>query len=527
MSDQSIAIMKFQTDKANAISSAQAKGQMDVDAANVGNQMKLQNNKGNIDLQNQSANNQQLGQNNLAIQSSRNTGDLQKQGLANIGNLDYARMNSTGMGPMSYTEDYKGYADAGIIPGEVDPSTADDITINAKKGEYIIPDWAVAHLGVKHLDNQVRKVAHELGIAWTPGPKRNYQPDTLGRMNKPGLDGQGPMPGFAPGGEIRGNGWQMSQVQSVQDRVSASENPIMAVGRRMGDALVSHDGLLTHLTPEAQQRSFEQGVNGSSNVSPSNLVNMTPKQVTSLNAAGKAKEEGSQWQTGNNKTLQNFIQDNPQDTTKQPPPLPPPGIRTTGSGTGYVEMGGRRISLGQDKDGNGIMMEKGKANVNIGKSESSRIDNYNKAVHESWKLAHAKDPQEKETPAVKIALRGIDSGYRRLAALDASDEKAGIGPAGDAKRKVNSIEKEKIHKGILRHEITLDPSLANPGDGGAGNNYMRPDPVPSKANGGALGSGYAMGGRVVDPGSFFVDTPANQGRVSSAASGILNKYGIA
>lgn len=85
----------------------------------------------------------------------------------------------------------------GLIPGPVNPQVADDTVIKAKRGEYVIPDWAVARLGTKQLDNTVAKVAKELGIDWQPGAKAGGV-DSIGRSDAVGLSPR--TPGMADGG---------------------------------------------------------------------------------------------------------------------------------------------------------------------------------------------------------------------------------------------------------------------------------------------------------------------------------------
>jgi hypothetical protein len=80
-----------------------------------------------------------------------------------------------------------GLANAGLIPGKVDPTVADDTTINAKKGEYVIPQEVVGALGTNYLDKLVKSTKGKLGLPTEIGPKMHNQPDSMGRMDKPGL----------------------------------------------------------------------------------------------------------------------------------------------------------------------------------------------------------------------------------------------------------------------------------------------------------------------------------------------------
>lgn len=88
----------------------------------------------------------------------------------------------------------------GLIPGQVDPTVADDITINAKKGEYIIPQEVTSYLGEKYLTNLVARVRKAIGAPQGTGPKSPDQPDNMGRMDKPGIKGIADISGMAQGG---------------------------------------------------------------------------------------------------------------------------------------------------------------------------------------------------------------------------------------------------------------------------------------------------------------------------------------
>lgn len=83
----------------------------------------------------------------------------------------------------------------GLIPGKVNPAVADDttittpsgITMNAKKGEYVVPQEVVAAMGTDFFDNLVMKTKKKLGLPMGTGPKTHDMPDSMGRMDAPGL----------------------------------------------------------------------------------------------------------------------------------------------------------------------------------------------------------------------------------------------------------------------------------------------------------------------------------------------------
>lgn len=86
-----------------------------------------------------------------------------------------------------------GLANSGLIPGKVDPTVADDVTINAKRGEYVFsPEVVTALGGPQVLDALAASVKQSIGMPPTVGPKMGGMPDAMGRMDKPGLaDGGG------------------------------------------------------------------------------------------------------------------------------------------------------------------------------------------------------------------------------------------------------------------------------------------------------------------------------------------------
>ena len=88
---------------------------------------------------------------------------------------------------------------AGLIPGKINPKVADDVNINAKIGEYMMPQEVVSYLGVKKLDELVEKVRKEIGWPQGTGPKSSGEPDGIGRHDKPGLHG---IAGLAYGGIV-------------------------------------------------------------------------------------------------------------------------------------------------------------------------------------------------------------------------------------------------------------------------------------------------------------------------------------
>lgn len=91
---------------------------------------------------------------------------------------------------------------AGLIPGQIDPTVADDITINAKKGEYVVPQEVVTYFGAKYFSDLVAKARKVLGFPQGTGPKSPNEPDNIGRMDKPLLRGIADISGMAAGGLI-------------------------------------------------------------------------------------------------------------------------------------------------------------------------------------------------------------------------------------------------------------------------------------------------------------------------------------
>jgi len=92
----------------------------------------------------------------------------------------------------------------GLIPGKVDPAVADDVTINAKKGEYVLSVEDVKLLGgPEAVEAMVKRMRAQAGLPTHTGPKRHDQPDSLGRMDKPKLRGIADVPGLAGGGLLK------------------------------------------------------------------------------------------------------------------------------------------------------------------------------------------------------------------------------------------------------------------------------------------------------------------------------------
>lgn len=75
----------------------------------------------------------------------------------------------------------------GLIPGKVNPAVADDTTINAKKGEYVVPEEVVSALGADKFDALVKKVRESMGMSHQTGAKDPGMPDHMGRMDAPGM----------------------------------------------------------------------------------------------------------------------------------------------------------------------------------------------------------------------------------------------------------------------------------------------------------------------------------------------------
>lgn len=66
----------------------------------------------------------------------------------------------------------EGFAEGGVIPGPVSPVPADDTIIEAKRGEYVIPEDVVNFLGVKTFDDMIAKAKARMGGEAAPPPKK-------------------------------------------------------------------------------------------------------------------------------------------------------------------------------------------------------------------------------------------------------------------------------------------------------------------------------------------------------------------
>lgn len=81
-----------------------------------------------------------------------------------------------------------GFANSGIIPGKMNPNVADDVTINAKKGEMVLSVDDVKNLGgPERIMQALMELRKQNGQPMQMGPKGHNQPDGYGRMDKPGL----------------------------------------------------------------------------------------------------------------------------------------------------------------------------------------------------------------------------------------------------------------------------------------------------------------------------------------------------
>lgn len=131
---------------------------------------------------------------------------------------------------------------AGIIPGKVNPKVADDVTINAKKGEYVFPDYVVKAIGADKLDQMVMSVQKQLGMPIGIGPKQHNQPDNIGRVDTRGLKG---IAGFADAGEVDNGIYGRETVfskpiddisQAVSSAASGAVNAIPSITAALSDA---------------------------------------------------------------------------------------------------------------------------------------------------------------------------------------------------------------------------------------------------------------------------------------------------
>lgn len=108
----------------------------------------------------------------------------------------------------------------GLIPGKVNPNVADDVTIDAKKGEYVLPVEVVGAMGGPDaIDAMVKNIKTKMGMSAEVGPKMRNEPDAHGRMNARG------MRGFARGGAVKDPNSDESIINNINDnRVVADVN---------------------------------------------------------------------------------------------------------------------------------------------------------------------------------------------------------------------------------------------------------------------------------------------------------------
>lgn len=132
----------------------------------------------------------------------------------------------------------------GLIPGKVDPTVADDTTIttpsgatiNAKKGEYVLSTEVVDAMGgADKLDAMVLNIKKHLGLPAEVGSKTNDMPDSMGRMDKPGLPNR--MMGGADGGDLYGRRTALDDViDATGNAVVGGVQAIPIIGKALGNA---------------------------------------------------------------------------------------------------------------------------------------------------------------------------------------------------------------------------------------------------------------------------------------------------
>ena len=129
------------------------------------------------------------------------------------------------------------------IPGKVDTKVADDVTINAKKGEFVLSVEDVALLGgADKLESDIKQLRKQAGLPTEMGPKRPDEPDAMGRMDKPGLNGKA---GLADGGW---NKIYETDPQKIGDTTTFSGGMKGLAGAAIGGIANTATGLMT--TPE-------------------------------------------------------------------------------------------------------------------------------------------------------------------------------------------------------------------------------------------------------------------------------------
>jgi hypothetical protein len=108
----------------------------------------------------------------------------------------------------------------GLIAGQPNPALADDVTINAKKGEYVLDQDVVNALGgPQALDKMVLSIKKELGLPAEVGPKTHNMPDSMGRMDKPGLPS---IAGMADAGAVYAPNWREKPVAAFTEDPATS-----------------------------------------------------------------------------------------------------------------------------------------------------------------------------------------------------------------------------------------------------------------------------------------------------------------
>lgn len=423
------------------------------DAANkLGAQTQAE--KAEINKQNNAAINQmninnQTNQFTADQNKDKNLNILQNTALSNMGNNDNTRMQLGGKPIIGSTDDpFKkllGFANGGklgIIPGKVDKTVADDTTvtlpsgstINAKKGEYIIPDWAVPALGEEFLNSKISAIAKKLGIDWKPGAKAPGEPDSLGRMDKPNLV---PKLGAANGGAMSPEElarYQAEQLKKIQQSegsgmnarlpgqftttdglqgmlgtrpellaenaqiVADAEAARIANNAKVGNA-PTFNAALTQV-PEMPYQRLGQGGNIQStpNQKPtmmeniSNHINRTESPFVNAASPSLTFNEPQTEFRGKNITQQEFqaqaLADNEkagQKANKTATAVKTAGAsseklgqpttyRTTGAGTGYIEIDGKKTYLAQDNiTGDMVIFDGKKATHNLGQPEDKKI----------------------------------------------------------------------------------------------------------------------------------------------------------
>lgn len=271
-----------------------------------------------------------------------------------------------------------GMADGGrLIEGKVDPTVADDTTIKAKIGEYVLSVEDVALLGgADKIQKSIAMMREENGVPTKTGPKGPNEPDNRGRFDKPGLDG---VFGAANGGSL--------SAEELKRKEAEYE------ARRAAEA---RSGYVSIMKPEQKRQSIpllgQRAIEGNyfkGDVGKSDYDDTEPVAKPQEKAAAPnntAPKEVAPKKAATQKGYSTHKENSPSGN----------------SGMGYIQVlddngkpiKGERYDLGRDNQtGNSVMLKNGKLARDLGPAEKP----------ETADERHAKDMQRIQDQA-RIAM---------------------------------------------------------------------------------------------------------------------------